>query len=322
VYDHSRPLELELPYNNRYCRVQFSLTDYTRPENNVYAYMLEGVDRNWVNIGNQNSVRFTALPPGDYRLLIRAAGSNGIWSPVPASVLIRVAGPLYGRWWFILLAAMLVGSVIYGIFLLRIRQFKRLAEMRIRIASDLHDEVGSVLTRVAMQAELAGVDTGQERPDVMHAIIDSCRTAMSNMRDVVWTIDARNDKLSNLIDRMNGHLLKMTENSRFTGSFEYDASISNDAISPEARQNIFLIFKEAVNNSLKHSTGRHISARFYRDNNVLVLLIADDGDAAIIAASDGTGVRNMQMRAQRIGATLEISRSGDGYMVIIKKPFK
>jgi ligand-binding sensor domain-containing protein/two-component sensor histidine kinase len=319
LFDEQTPYTLRLPYSNRSCQIQFALADYIRSEKNVFAYKLDGIDKNWVSLGHQPFIRFTSLPPGKYTLLIRAAGSNGIWTRTPLKIQIEVEQVFYKQWWFITLGITAMLAIISLVFYMRLQQVKRLSQIRIHIASDLHDEVGSALTRVAMQAELMAADAPSDQAPMLSSIIESCRTAMSNMRDVIWSIDARNDSFADLIDRMNGHIRQMTEGSRFTYSFNYGQAISADKINPNERQNIYLIFKEAINNIIKHSNGNFIRVEFDKTAHQLELIITDNGVFNGFTETDGMGLANMKMRAQKINARFTIDTQHSFQIRLSKK---
>jgi ligand-binding sensor domain-containing protein len=319
IISSDQDLEVNLPYTNRNLRIQFALPDYTRSEQNIYAYMLEGFNKDWVQLGNQSFINFTALPPGNYNLLIKGAGVSGEWTKNPMLVHISVDEVFYKKWWFITLAMLGMGLIFFAIFRMRIQQIRQMADMRVKIASDLHDEVGSVLTRVAMQAELVRLMPSGDKSIILNTITESCRAAMANMRDVIWSIDARNDSVGNLTDRMNGNIRQMLEDSRFTYTFNYDEEIARLKINVKDRQNIYLIFKEAINNIVKYSNGNEVKVQFYKKDGMLHLYIGDNGKVEETPADhQGSGLRNMQLRAKRIHALLNIQRH-NGFEIHLSK---
>ncbi len=309
-----------LDYNNRSLKVQFIITDYTRPEKNFYSYKFEGLDENWIDIGNRNFIDFTALNPGDYKLLIRAAGSNGIWNNKIIRINIFVSQVFYKAPWFIIMNFIIVIFIFYGIYLYRIRELKAISNIRLKIASDLHDDVGSVLTSISMQAELMNISDANQRIALSNQILQACRNAVANMRDVIWSIDSRNDNMQNLLDHMKGHLNNMFEYGTTNYTFVYDEQIIYESINVNERQNIYLIFKEAINNILKHSNGTEVKIKLQKKKDELFLSIKDNGTKLEKTENKvGAGLQNMKMRAARINAELNYNTNSGFEIILIRK---
>ena len=193
--------------------------------------------------------------------------------------------------------------------------------MRTSISSDLHDDVGSVLTRVAMEAEILQDEVTDEQRNSLHEIAQSCRNAMSNMRDVVWSIDSRNKHVGSLFDKLREHTRNMFEDSHFIYQMELSEKATQLSISPSEKREIYLIYKEAINNILKHSNGNIVHVHVLVVDGYWSLTIFDNGTPFLERSSTGSGTKNMLMRTERIGATLIIDRE-DGYKVELKMRIK
>ncbi len=177
-------------------------------------------------------------------------------------------------------------------------------DLRVKLASDLHDEVGGLLNKSAMQSELAKSKVNQEVRPILDKIAENCRQAMSSMRDIMWNLDARNDNITNLFDRIREYAQMM-----LTEQYDYELEISgleNKVIQPEVRQSVYLIYKEAVNNIIKHTRGGKVSIRLFHQNNHLHLVIFNESSFVENEFSTGQGLRNMRMRAERVKGTFEI----------------
>lgn len=311
--------ELFIPTNNKVIEFGFGLTDYDQPEKNVYAYRLDGIDPDWVYLGNRNYLRLTELKAGSYKLHVKAAGSNGKWNMMPYAMHITVDEHFYFKWWFILLmvAGVIISVVVY--YRIRLNQVKKLYNLRMQISSDLHDEVGSILTAVGMQAELLQHTPPEQSRRQLKQIADTSRQAVSNMRDVVWSIDSRNDNYKDLVDRMNEYLALLFENTPVHYEFVQHSRGRVLSLDLVTRQNTYLIFKEAINNITKHSDASRIKVELFITDKTFTLAIKNNGNP-IQDYKAGMGLKNMEMRARKMKADIVILPE-EHYNVILKKKF-
>jgi ligand-binding sensor domain-containing protein len=308
---------LFIPADNKVIEFEFGLTDYNQPEKNIYAYMLEGLHPEWVYMGQRNYLRLAGLKSGNYKLHVKAAGSDGTWSIMPYTLNIKVDDFFYFKWWFIMLVAIVIVLSIVLFYNIRLRQLKKLFNLRLQISSDLHDEVGSILTAVGMQAELLQHAPAEHSRDKLKQISDTSRQAVSNMRDVVWSIDSRNDKYKDLIDRMHEYLALLFENSSTSYEFLQHIGDENDMADLVTRQNAYLIFKEAVNNIARHSDATWIKVELTVTDSSMELSIINNGNP-VKAYKAGMGLTNMEMRARKMKSTLTIDTEKNYNITLIK----
>jgi signal transduction histidine kinase len=224
----------------------------------------------------------------------------------------------YNTWWFRVLLLAVLGIAVWVGVSLRIRQLRQMAELRTKISSDLHDDVGSVLTRIALQSELARKKVKSSEVAIFESIAETSRTAISNMRDVIWSTDARNDQVSSLVDRMREHANEMLEPVNKSCRFDVQCEDEGKKLSMETRQHMYLIYKEAINNVVKHSDATEVEIIFILTGKELRLKIADNGSPQPANARSGSGLRNMRMRAARMGAEISISMV-HGYVIQLSK---
>jgi len=312
--------ELTLVYRENTISFDFVALEYSDPGANIFRYQLENYDKGWVDAGANGFARYANLPPGDYIFKVKAANSDGVWNDTPTELHIRVLTPWWRSWWFYLLCACTAGALIYGSFWYRLQQALRLERLRVKISSDLHDDVGTLLAGLAMQSEALAITASEKDKGKLQRISEISRNAMAHMRDTVWAIDARKDKWENLLDRMREH----AEETLVPRDIRFDFRVENIAtqhnISVELRQNLYLIFKEAVTNAAKHSNGDTLRVDLKKTpTGSLEMRICDNGSSVEKNyKTTGSGMSNMQMRAQKIGATLEIGREAEGYCVLLR----
>ena len=128
-----------------------------------YQYRLDGADADWSALSEQRTVTYASLAPGRYTFIVRAVNSDGIASDHPAAVAFTILRPVWQRWWFLTLVALAVGLMVYALYRYRVARLLEMANMRTRIATDLHDDIGANLTRIALLSEVAKRTHGADR---------------------------------------------------------------------------------------------------------------------------------------------------------------
>ncbi len=305
------------PYDS-YFQFDWTLPNYFKPDKNQYYVWLEGFDTGWSFTGTTAMVRYNKLPAGRYILHIKGADSKGNWSEAELAVPIRVLPFYYQTWWFVLLCALLLAAAVYAVARYRIRQLLAMERMRTRIAGDLHDEVGSMLSGLSMQAEMLELDQNKIEPGRLRHISEISRLALSKMRDMVWAIDSRRDLVRDLLDRMREHAEEMLAPRDIAFEFQLGELPLEKKLPVDQRQHLFLFFKEAITNIVKHSAASTVTIRCGNFGQHFELSIQDDGTSvAPSTASTGLGLQNMALRARQLGAVLQIQRE-NGFLVSMR----
>lgn len=302
------PEELSLPHNHNFIDFEFVGINTNTPQTVRYQYQLAGLDETWSNPTNRSDATYGNLSPGNYTFLVRARHGEGQWSRA-FEYPFRIRPPWWATWWAYALYALLVAGFVYTLIQYRVRQglagIRALESIRTRISSDLHDDVGSILSGLAMQSQMLALTAQDNQKQPLIEISDMSHEAMDRMRDTVWAIDSRKDKYENLIDRMRAFAERNLNLKQITHQFEVTAEDARRFIDPQKRQNIYLIFKEAISNICKHSDATHVTIHFRQSKNGLYLLIHDNGsDQQKAVNSDGLGLKNMHMRAGQMGGTV------------------
>ncbi len=302
------------PYDNWF-QFSWALPNFFKPDKNHYYVRMEGLESDWSYLGSTPFVRYNKLPAGDYTLRVKASDSKGNWSIRELAVPITVHPFYYQTSWFYLLILLLVGVVGYGIARYRHYRLLEIERMRTRIASDLHDEVGSMLSGLSMQAELLGMTASEKDRSRAEHIGDISRMAVSKMRDLVWSIDSRRDKVKNLLDRMQEQAMELLQPQDITCHFELGELPLEKKLSVNLRQHLFLIFKESLNNIIRHSNASEVWVRFGNFKGQFEMSIHDNGNQPKKSnVSTGMGLSNMVLRSEKIGAKLTLQQE-DGFSV-------
>ena len=312
---------IELSYDKAFFYLEFFVPDYTRSESNTFEYFMEGYSGKWESLKNQNFLRFAGMAPGDYVLKIRGADANGTLIKGELVIPIHVSQVFYKTWWFILLNVLFLVALIGYLVYLRFKRQLVLSEMRVTLASDLHDDVGSALTKIAMQSEMLEEEVGDEQKAILHRMSADARLAMSSMRDMVWSIDARNMDIDSLFDKINEYAQKSIGELGIPYELSNDPALKNMRLTPIQKKEIYYLVKEAVNNALKHGDGQFIRIAFYKRAPNVVIEIHNTIGTSEPQSSSGSGLQNMQLRAARLGAHIEFKRE-KGFTVEMSLPLK
>ncbi|MBK9256163.1 MAG: hypothetical protein IPM42_11805 [Saprospiraceae bacterium] len=296
----------------------WSLPSYVRTNNNNYHVKMEGIDEQWNYLGNNAFVRYNSLPYGEYTLHIKGSDSNGNESPNQLSIPIIVLRAYYQTWWFYSLILMSLSGIIYLIFRYNLLKKLEMERMRTQIASDLHDEVGSMLSGLAMQSELLQSYTGVNKDSGLKNIAHISRSVVGKMRDLVWSIDSRRDSFGALVDRMKEQAADLFQNKDISYHFEIGDISLNKELPVFIRQQLFLIYSEAITNVSRHSNADHVQVRIGNFNNEFELSIRDNGKPSDKPGhTTGMGKANMEMRAKKLGATIHFEQR-NGFCVQLK----
>jgi len=308
---------IELSYNQNFISFEFSSLDYTSPADNKYSFMLEGYDDDWVMTDSKARVaNYINLAPGTYKFRVRGTNSDDIWNYKGAEVTLIIK-PLYWQTaWFRILAVLIFIGALYYLFTMRYKNLFEMEKLKTKIAADLHDNVGAGLTEISILSELtSNLIKGGSQSSVknLDTISEKSRTLVDSMSDIVWVVNPKRDSLYDLIVRLkdsyNDTLLTMGIAFK-TNNLEEFNSIK---LPMDYKQNLYLIFKEALNNAIKHSHCRQISLEAEISRDVVQLVLNDDGRGFDISAkARGNGILNINNRAKLLGGNIEIISSTGG----------
>lgn len=314
---------LELPASRNDVLIEYVGLSFQGEQEIKYQYKLEGTSGDWSLPSDLRFVNYGRLAPGQYSFLVRAIGQQGVASSEPAVFEFRILPPVWQRWWFISLVTLFIGLMVYALYRYRLRRLIELERVRTRIASDLHDDIGSNLSMIAGLSDVLGqqaraVDSRMaERLSLIAAV---SRRSVDAMSDIVWAVNPRKDRLVDLSQRM-----RRFASDSFTArdiQFHFDAPSpeQNIKISAEVRREVFLIFKEAVNNIARHSGCKTAEVVLQIDRGVLTLKLSDDGIGFDVARGDhGQGLTSMRLRAEKLGGEIDLaSRPGAGTTIVIR----
>ena len=293
------------PFNNN-IELSFSVPEFYKKV--FYSYRVKGQSNSWTDYKPDSKILLYGLQPGKYTLEVKASTGLSDANASFYSLPIEMKQYWYKKPWVIALFSLMGMTVIIAFlryrFNQKIKRQKDLADLRTKISSDLHDDVGTILSGLAMQSQMLTYSAKEEQKESLFEISNMSRNAMEHMRDTVWAMDSRKDKYENLIDRMRAFAEKNLAMKNITHEFIISDIETKKFIDPEKRQTIYLIFKEVITNIIKHCDGDHVIIKFAYEKKNLHLSIHDNGPAKENCNSDGLGLSNMKMRAEKIAAEL------------------
>ena len=314
---------LELSSDQKQISVDFLGLGASLGEKMKYEYRLNNAAE-WIPTTDR-TVNFANLNAGEYTFEVRTITADRLYSP-SATAAFRIAAPLYQRWWFVGLALLALGGLARAVYLYRVRRLLELANIRTRIATDLHDDIGANLTRIALLSEVAQQQAvaGTVAPrNFLPAIADIARESVASMNDIVWAVSPDHDRLLDLTRRMRRHAEELFSQREIELNFHAPDAEQDLQLSVGVRRDVLLIFKEAVSNAAKHSACDKVEIAFHNDNARLLLSVSDNGQgfAPENSNGEGQGLRSMTRRAQALGGNLTIaSRPGQGTTVEFTMP--
>lgn len=302
----------DLAANDNQLQLDFMAIGFVSGEVLRYQYKLEGTDADWSAPSELRKVNYAGLGPGRYTFLVRAMNSDGTTSPKPASVTFRILRPLWQRWWFIALVAFACGGLCLAAYRYRVSRLLQMANLRTRIATDLHDDIGANLTRISMLSEVAKQNLGENGSEntPLMSISRIARESVGSMSDIVWAIDPERDTLLDLTRKMRLHADELFTLRDIELHFKAPDVKDSLRLGVDVRRGLLLIFKEAVNNAARHSGCTQVDINLQLQPSELLLEITDNGrgfDQSI--EREGHGLRSMQRRAKELGGTFEINSS-------------
>jgi len=283
-----------------------------------YLYRLEGADQEWV-ASSFPVARYAGIEPGTSLFEMKAMQGNTAIGH--SRIFIKKEQGFWNKWWFFpsiaVYVMLLVGVSIYLFLLYDFRQKLRMQQVRNRIAADLHDEVGSNLNSISIFVEVLRKKAPPEMLPVLEKIIANSKESVALMQDTVWTINPQNDSIQKLFDRMESFASDVLSSREIVFDFKVETDLGKISFTMDQRKSLYLIYKEAINNVVKHAEASMVKVRVSRLKDIIQIGIEDNGKGFDMhAESNGNGLGNFRERAREAGIALMIeSEQGKGTLL-------
>jgi signal transduction histidine kinase len=325
-----------VPPGHEQLEIHYTALNFPAPREVQFKYRLEGRETAWTEAGDTRVAYYNKVPPGNYRFHVIAGNEDGVWNETGDALEVTVQPQFWQTWWFRTAAILcLVGTVVAVVRYLSTQKLQRqlqqqasLEKERSRIARDLHDQLGANLTQVALLGEMAEADKNSptEIESYTQQISQTARETTRSLDEIVWAVNPFNDTLEGLVNYACKYAQEYLALAGLRYRVDVPAQLPAITIPPEVRHNIFLAFKEAVNNVVKHAQASEVRVRLQLQPAKFALSIEDNGrglggrDAN--AAPARNGLRNMRKRMEDIHGEFSISPgTGGGTIVCLTIPF-
>lgn len=304
--------------------VWFSM-DFARPDSyrQVYRmlFKIAPLMTDYQEMPASAQINFSGLSAGEYHVSVKTEVANGGGLVAERTWLVSKAPAFTETLAFYVLVILTIGGVSGYVVYERARKIKGEEQLRRRISRDLHDEVGGLLTGISMQTDILRLDN--RRANSIESIGSYSREAIQMMDDIIWAVDSRNNQQGNLSDRMKFLASQMLGPMEIEVSFDIDQQ-DDRKISQQVRQNLYLIYKEALHNICKHAHTTAVYIKLHYTSRHIKMVIFNDGSvknqAAWQTTRKGHGHRNMQLRAAQLGASFTAGPDREGYRVSVSVP--
>ena len=314
-------------------RFEFHFTglSFVSPEKMQFQYQLANWDSDWVNAANdKRTAEYSYLPPGRYVFHVRACNSDGIWNNTGASVAFVVLPQFWQTWWFYSLvtttAIAVVASIVWYVFRRRMRhkleaahRLQAIERERTRIAKDIHDHLGANLTRISLlsQAAHGELENPVQAALQLDRIYETTRELTRAMDEIVWAVNPQHDTLDSLANYLGNFAQDYLVPIRIRCRLDVPLQLPHWPISAEMRHNVFLAFKEALNNIAKHSAATEALIFLSTSEDGFTIVLHDNGkgfDPATVTPRPGrgNGLKNMAQRLDKIGGRCDVSSAPGG----------
>jgi ligand-binding sensor domain-containing protein/signal transduction histidine kinase len=329
-----------IPPDHEQLEIHYTALNFPAPREVQFKYRLEGHETAWTEAGDTRVAYYNKLPPGNYHFHVIACNEDRVWNETGDALEVTVQPQFWQTWWFRAAVILcLVGTVVAVVRYLSTQKLRRrlqlleqqeaLEKERSRIARDLHDQLGANLTQVALLSEMAEADKHSPAEIESHAqqISQTARETTRSLDEIVWAVNPFNDTLEGLINYVCKYAQEYLALAGLRYRAEMPAQLPVIPIPPEVRHNVFLAFKEAVNNVVKHAQASEVRVRLQLQPGNFALSIEDNGrgmggrDANATPARNG--LRNMRKRMEDIHGEFSINPgTGDGTIVCLTVPIR
>ena len=282
--------QLRLPPGQRQVEIAFTALSFTKPEGLGFKYRLQPLEKDWVEAGTRRTAIYSQLPPGHYRFEVNACNSDGVWNPASAALDLTAEPYWWETAWFRVGAGgILIAGLVGGVFwvtrrrthrkLERLRAQQALQRERLRIAHDIHDDVGASLTRISLlsQAALEDADLGRDAKPNLGRIYQTTRALTGTLDEIVWAINPSHDTLDSLATFFAEWAGEFLEPAGLDLRLDIPIRLPDWAVAADARHSLFLAFKEALNNVMKHARASEVTVTLRVMDHGIELSIRDNG---------------------------------------------
>ena len=325
---------LVVPPGSVSLEISYNALCYSAPEKIRFRHLLSNLESAWIECGGTRAVQYFHLPPGKYQFRVTACNNDGVWNADGAKLNITVEPYLWQTWTFrtmlLLLSLGAVVSVVWQIGRVRsqrrirhLQQEQAVEQERARIARDMHDELGSRLTQASLITESVarGISQDAASRQRLTTLADTIKRMTLSMDELVWAVSPKHDTLDGLANYLVRYTQEFLGGTTLGCQLYVPAELPHREIKSSVRHNLFLAFKEALRNCVRHAQAGRVRVSLHFDGKMVRLEVVDDGQgfAPGSVGNLARGLQNMRDRLEIIGGTCQVeSAEGMGARVIFE----
>ncbi|NOT52815.1 MAG: hypothetical protein HOP10_16280 [Chitinophagaceae bacterium] len=311
--------KIVLPSGTGSVILHLSALSFTGNNKARFSYRIAGIQNDFIDVPENNTITLSGLKYGNYNVQVRYRKEDGSFKDKNLTLHIYIRPKWYQTWWFKVQVVLIILTCGYLLYRIRINQFKKEKKIRSKLASDLHDDLGSTMNSVKVYANLAILEKRADK--YLPLIKEGTQNAIIGIRDIIWVLDDSKDSIEDLFHRISSFASPLCEANQIKYKVELSDKVRDHKLEQEERRNLYMMIKEAINNAIKYSGGRKIAIDISVTKGKPAMLIKDDGkgfDTSKI--SEGNGLKNMQLRAKEIKYCVQINSSaGNGTSILFQK---
>jgi signal transduction histidine kinase/ligand-binding sensor domain-containing protein len=319
------------PGSGRGLEFCYTANTFSDSQRTIFRHRVKGIDPGWITSG-ERVARYLQVSPGTYEFEVTAGDVHNVWSLEPKSFQFSIAPFFWQTWWFytgcvvgaVGLAAALQGYRLrWQRRLLKLEEQRALANERSRIARDLHDDLGTALTGLALELDVAGRDPRAHDSvgDRLTRSASRARELAERMREVVWSVNPRCDNIASLADFLEQQVAQFLRISGIKVRIDFPEDIPPMPLRAEARHELALSVREALTNVVRHASASEILLRLGVERGKLVVQVKDNGRGLDEFGRNGNGLTNMRARMEQIGGDFSCESSpGAGTLITFHVP--
>ncbi|HUC84216.1 MAG TPA: two-component regulator propeller domain-containing protein, partial [Candidatus Acidoferrales bacterium] len=328
----SSKIKLHLPPGFHHLEFNFTAPEFSSPENVQFRYRLAGFDDHWIEADTQRTATYSRLAAGNYEFQVMACNGDGVWGQAAAALPFTVAPFFWQTWWFRLGALALVVVIVRYVSFRRLHlklqtleQQTALQKERARIAKDLHDDLGTHLTKIVLLSGLAQRDLAitEKADEHLVKISAAARRVIKSLDETVWAVNPRNNTLPHLIDYTSKFAVEFLKTAEIRCRLELPEHPPRHVVPAIARHNLFFAVKEALNNIVRHSNASEVRLRIAVTDETLEIFLEDNGCGFGQVPDNGSadGLGNMRQRVEEISGRFRLeSQPGAGTRISFSCP--
>ena len=311
---------IRLTNQNHSVAFNFAALDFFSSRQYHYYYKLVGFDENWIDAGQRNYSSYTNVPPGNYDFFVKYIKPGSTGTEVMAKMQLEIQGPVWKKEWFIIAMVFLSFILVYGLYRYKIGQVLKLLRVRQSIATDLHDDIGSTLSNINILTALSKKSLKDTAKVIffLDRISEEAQASSQSLDDIIWSINTKNDNWEETFSRMRRYAAEVLESSNILYVIKLEKPAGVNRLKTDKRRDVFLIYKEILNNIHKHAAATNVSIEMGFAGQQLVMVIRDNGKGFDKKAhTHRNGLKNLSSRVTRWKGKIDIETNVKGTIIRI-----